>query len=99
MAVKTLIVVVTIDYPIASNVNAQITWPAGDTQRHNLNHDWSADMWDWRGGRAPQSLFRLLREWGLSLHGERLAYTSPESVGTASNEKGRVMVYEVDYEG
>lgn len=99
MSTLTIIAVVTITPGNPEGVVASITWPAGDTQRATLAHDWGNDVWDWRNGRMPQSLTRLFRDWGLALHGERLAYTSPKDVGTDSNEMGRVMVYEVDYEG
>jgi len=96
---KTLIVVLTITPGTPSRVKAAITWPVGDTQRHDLNHDWSADSWDWRNGRMPTSLVTLLRSWGLMLHGERQTYVSPANVGTESNEQTRVSVYEIDYDG
>jgi hypothetical protein len=95
----TLIAVVRIGNGSNSLVHVTLTWPLGETERHTLAHDWSADMWDWRNGRMPTSLTRLLHDKGVLLHGERLAYNSPADVGTDTNESGRVMVYEIDYEG
>lgn len=99
MSTLTMIAVVTIVPGTRSSLSVSLTWPIGDTQRTTLDHDWGADVWDWRGGRMPTSLSRLLNNWGLRLHGERLAYISPENVGTGSNERTRVTVYEIDYEG
>jgi hypothetical protein len=101
MTAMTLIAVVRVSERTApSLVQASLTWPLGATENHTLAHDWSNDTWDWRGGRMPESLGRLLRQdKQLVLHGERLVYTSPEDVGTNTNELGRVMVYEIDYEG
>lgn len=82
---------------------ATVVWPSGEIQRVTLHHDWSADMWDWRNGYTPTSFDRWFRDQFLTgspkVHGARTAYTSPSDVGVDSNEAGRLMVYEVDYEG
>lgn len=80
-----------------------LAWPDGTVEHFTLSdHDWSEDMWDWRNGRIPTSLTRRLFDVHFSadtvIHGERAAYTSPENVGTGTNEQGRAMVYEIDYE-
>ena len=78
---------------------AQVIWPLGHVQNLTLwDHDWSNDTWNWRGGRLPDSMLRWLRSVDVRLHGERLVYSSPADVGTGTNEAGRLMVYEVDYE-
>lgn len=82
-----------------SEIKATIVWPNGEAQRLlNLGHDWSNDSWNWRNGRLPDSILHWFRDESMRLHGERVVYVSPANVGTDSNEQGRVMVYEVDYE-
>lgn len=80
-----------------------LTWPDGSVETFTLTgHNWSEDTWDWRNGRIPTSLARRLfhTHWSADtvVHGERAAYISPKNVGTGTNEQGRVMVYEIDYE-
>lgn len=82
---------------------ATVCWPSGEIQRITLtDHDWSADTWDWRNGHLPDSFRRWLYDQFFGtpkIHGSRAAYVSPADVGTDSNEAGRLMVYEIDYEG
>jgi hypothetical protein len=80
-----------------------LTWPDGRTETFTLqDHNWGEDLWNWRDGRIPQSLTRRLFRTDLPadtvIHGERAVYVSPKDTGNGTNETGRVMVYEVDYE-
>lgn len=95
----TMIAVVRIGNGNPPLVHADLTWPLGEHERHTLNHDWAADSWHWRGGQVPDSLDRLLtRDKDLTIEAVRRVYVSPGDVGVASNEEGRLMIYEVDYE-
>lgn len=95
----TAIAVIRISPGSEALVQVSLTWPLGDTENHTLNHDWSADTWNWRGMEIPTSLGRLLNEKLVEVRAVRAPYTSPSDVGTGTNEAGRVMVYEIDYEG
>lgn len=80
-----------------------LAWPGMATDHFTLhNHDWGNDLWDWRNGKLPESLTRDLWERFFAgdtvIDGIRLAYISPKDVGTGSNEQGRVMVYEIEYQ-
>lgn len=105
MSTHTLIVTLALpsDNAVVSKPHVMLVWPGGSIEKFTLNeHDWSADSWDWRNGHLPTSLLRRLREMHFAedtaIHGSRVAYVSPQHVGISSNETGRVMVYELDYE-
>jgi hypothetical protein len=99
MTIMTLIATVIIPGDEAKPVTT-LVWPGGRFERVTLqDHDWGNDFWDWRGGHMPQSLDRHLRRVGLErIHGSRAPYISPADVGVDSNECGRLMVYEIEYE-
>jgi hypothetical protein len=93
-------VVVSVVIPNGSDPKpvATIVMPDGEIIRPVLSdHDWS---FDWSRDRAPASLYRYLLNLtgGRIPQGDRLAYTSPEDVGTGRNEKGRLTVWEIDYD-
>ena len=105
MSIQTLIITLTLPTEGGSVGKPLVTlaWPAGPTERFQLHeHDWAHDTWDWRNGHLPTSLVKRLRDQHFALNtqiqGTRVVYTSPAEVGVPSNEQGRVMVYELDYE-
>lgn len=105
MATQTLIITLTLPTEGGRIRKPLVTlaWPAGPTERFQLHeHDWGADSWDWRNGHLPTSLTGRLRAQhfveGTPILGTRVVYISPAEVGVPSNEQGRVMVYELEYE-
>jgi hypothetical protein len=101
MRVHTLVVSVVIPLGDDPKPVATVVWPSGEIQRITLtDHDW---VYDWsRDGRAPASFYRWFRDQslvgGYNVHGDRKVYSSPEEVGTGTNEGGRLTVWEIDYE-